>query len=57
MALAVTYTELKNRYGVSSKRFKRMINPIIDELENAGYRNGQRIFTPKQLKIIYEYLE
>ena len=57
MALAVTYTELKNRYGVSSKRFKRMINPIIDELEIAGYRNGQRIFTPKQLKIIYEYLE
>ena len=57
MNTCLTYTELKTRYNVDSRQLRRLISPFIDELQNAGYKSGQRIFTPKQVKIIVNNLE
>ena len=29
---------------------------LLDELTNAGYRKGQRLYTPKQISIIFDHL-
>lgn len=52
-----TYTELLNKYDVNNRKFRRLILPILDELKVIGYKDGQRIFSPKQIKIIFEYLD
>lgn len=52
-----TYTEIITKYSVDNRKFRRLIKPIIDELVNMGYVTGQRTFTPKQVKCIFDYLD
>lgn len=42
----------------ASTQFKKWINrseSLLSKLNDNGYRNGQKIFTPKQVGIIVEY--
>ena len=39
------------------KRWIFRNNQLKTDLINAGYFHGQRIFTPKQVRIIVEYLD
>jgi hypothetical protein len=56
MNTCLTYNDFKIRYAINGRKFKRLILPIIEDLEKVGYKNGQRTFTPKQSSIIIEYL-
>ena len=53
----MTRKELAVRLGSSVRSLNRWIKPIMAKLEEAGYTHGQKIFTPKQVKIILEHLE
>lgn len=52
-----TYQEILSKYAVNNRQFKRLLLPILDELTQIGYKNGQRLFTPKQAKLIFDYLD
>ena len=63
---AMTKSEVALLYNpnVSPKSAVRTLNRWIEgnaalktELVNAGYKRGKRIFTPKQIRIIYKYLD
>ena len=56
--LALCYFEKSVPTSASCQLKKWIVkneNLILD-LKNAGYRNGQRMFTPLQVKIIVQYL-
>ncbi|WP_350268613.1 DUF4248 domain-containing protein [Emticicia sp. W12TSBA100-4] len=52
-----TYQAILLKYNVNNRQFKRLLLPISDELEKIGYKNGQRLFSPKQIKLIFDYLD
>lgn len=52
-----TYQAILSKYNVNNRQFKRLLLPISDELEKIGYKNGQRLFSPKQIKLIFDYLD
>lgn len=52
-----TYQEIILKYSINNRKFRRLILPIIDELKEIGYKDGQRLFTPKQAKYIFDYLD
>lgn len=54
-----TYTriELCESYNITSATFNTWLKPFISELTAIGYTKKQRIFTPKQVKLIFERLD
>ena len=45
--------------GAARKRLNQWLSiapELMARLRNAGFRKGQRVLTPKQVKIIYEHL-
>jgi hypothetical protein len=59
MELAVNKTELAQRYGWTLKFLRTKINTtpgLLDALKKADYNLYQRVLTPLQVDIIYNYL-
>ena len=56
--LAMAYApELSN--NAARKRLKKWLNinpQLMQSLREAGYRDRQRVLTPRQVEVIYEYL-
>lgn len=52
-AKTINLTLLAQAYGVNIATLKKWIQPFQEEIK---YRNHQRIFTPKQVSIIFEKL-
>ncbi len=42
--------------GVQLKRWFVYNKPLMQALVDAGYYNGQKILTPKQVTLVFEYL-
>ena len=42
--------------GVQLKRWLVYNKPLVQALTDAGYYNGQKILTPKQVTLVFEYL-
>jgi len=56
--LALRYTP-DGSYGAAINRLTRWINgdpELLSALHAAGYQDTQRILTPRQVSIIYDYL-
>jgi len=46
-------SELKEMYGISAKTLSAWIKPFKEEL---NIKSNQRLYTPKQIKIIFDKL-
>ncbi|MCA5584920.1 DUF4248 domain-containing protein [Parabacteroides gordonii] len=42
--------------GVQLKRWFVYNKPLMQALTDAGYYNGQKILTPKQVTLVFDYL-
>lgn len=42
--------------GAQFKRWLKYNSQLWDELERSGYRNGQRLLTPRQVALVFHYL-
>jgi hypothetical protein len=49
-------SETAKMYGITTKTLMKWIKPFEDELKSFGYRATQKVFTKKQLTIIYSKL-
>lgn len=47
-------SELADMYATNVETLMRWLRPFSDDLEEMGYRKMQRIFTPRQVKFIFE---
>ncbi|MEN8123192.1 MAG: DUF4248 domain-containing protein [Bacteroidota bacterium] len=59
MKESINKTTLAQMYGWNLQFLVNRINTLselVKELEGTGYYNNQRIFTPKQVKIIFKHL-
>jgi hypothetical protein len=49
-----TKSQMAMMYNISLKTFGKWIKGIEPELNNIGYNKHQKIFTPRQVKLIFE---
>ncbi|MEN8121370.1 MAG: DUF4248 domain-containing protein [Bacteroidota bacterium] len=59
MFYSINKTELARKYGWTIDFFRKKVNTtpgLLDELKKTDYNLYQRIFTPKQVLIIYQFL-
>lgn len=48
--------QLAQEYGVSLSTLNKMLQPLLKELKAMNFHKGLTVFTPKQIKFIYEEL-
>lgn len=48
--------QLALEYGVSLSTFNKMLEPLLKELKKMRFHKGLTVFTPRQIKFIYEEL-
>ncbi len=53
---SLTKAELAAKYGFNVSTLIKNIKPVNDDLQTAGYTKFQKIFTPRQVKIIVEHM-